>query len=445
MDFYIKEQKNYTLVLISISLFARILFFQLAETTDADAVTRTLISHSFANQPFNIQPSSWLPLQFVISGWLIHLLPFPEEVCIFVSIICSVLSSWIIYKIILSISNSNVSGLFAGLSFSFSPIVFRNSLMAMSEPIFVFLILLSLYSLFLYFQNNRILLAFCFVLFWQLAQLIRYEAWILSMPLIFILYKQFPVKTTILLILSLLIIPFTWLWFNLVKSEIPVNPFSWATIAVKENYNVGFDLTLRRVWSFPFSLLIACGPLPLYFWIKNPFNKNTSLYSKVFILFFVTSFLFLLIGAQMGFILLQHRFIQVPFLFLLLYIFNEKFTEKFKPSIVLVSLLFTFFISFAYNTYAANPLPRLKDRTAVKFASDYLPLNKNCHLIIDVNQWEAAYYFALKSKLLPQNITINHPDTQLKIDVYKIKTENSKNEILFIHNYQSKFMMDHIK
>lgn len=264
------------LYIFALLLFAaKLLILPFVHQIDADAVSRVYLSLQFAENPHLIQSGNWPPVFFYIMGSALKLCNNQFYTPVVVNIVFSVLLLFPLFSILNRLFIQKISFLLC-VFFSFSPIVFRMSMLAMSEISFLFFLFLSIAFLLKGLKenkNNRVLLAGIIM---SIASGIRYESWFISF-LIFVLiaYYKMPLKAFLFAGVAA-VIPFYWLLSNYFYADNALNSFGWAINLPESNSINSLDSLLRRIWWYPLSLMFAFGPIAFFFFIKElRFYKST--------------------------------------------------------------------------------------------------------------------------------------------------------------------------
>ncbi len=203
-----KKQEIILIVLVSIAgLLIRLYFFPNNTPIATDAID--YFAYTVALSQGNIFPDGYVINKF---GWPIFLAPFfalvdnPEMIDLMniqriISIFISILTLIPIYYLIRYFFNKEI-GLVAASLFIFNPKIIENSLLGISDPLFVFFISLSIMFIFVrnskYYYISYIMASFAFI--------VRQEAIIILIPLIssFIIRKDFNLNKIIKLAIGLI-------------------------------------------------------------------------------------------------------------------------------------------------------------------------------------------------------------------------------------------------
>lgn len=342
---------------------------------------------------------------------------------------------------------SEKGAMIASILLAFSPLLFRNSFMALSETPYLFLLACCLNAISLGIKNdsNRLfLLAGSFI---TLASGFRYEAWLLMPVLALVIWMKNNFKHALLFGMAALIFPMIWMIQNYLEKgnafySLQGN-YDW-TLQIMNN-NEGLDLGsyVRRLWFFPFSWMICLGPLAAFLIlisIRKTYLKNSEYRSIRFwaIPFFIL-FIFFEYNCFKGVLLLQHRFTgtlvlaSLPFIAL----FFDK-PDKRKTQIAWASVLLMLGLSFLYNMKGVTPFSRLSDQSYATIIKKITPhIKEGSSLIVDFTDWESTYFVALESRLHPKDIVLFYPTETNGIPkevISKSLKEHNEGVVLFKKN-----------
>jgi len=404
-----------------------------AQTVNADAVSRIFSSINWMKNPSIITNNFWGPIHFYIHGTALMLWNNQIYTPKIVTLLFAAFTLIPFYFFTKREFNEN-GALIATFFLAFSPILFRNSFLALSETPYLFFLALTINLLSKGIKvksNLYILLAGLTI---TIAGGIRYEAWIMILIFTLILFLLKNWKYIFIFNSTALLFPTYWLISNWITTGDPFYSFNgtykWALEIMGNNENVDFESYLRRIWYFPFSWIIAIGiptgyiilKLIISSFSKKKFNKKHILLSLPFIIMF----LFFQYNTFKGVLLLQHRYIgslvilTLPFIA----IYFKKLDKKHIKHAFIFGVL-TITLSFIYNTSSIKPFPRLEDQTSVEIVNIISKNNyQNNALILDFIGWDKTYFIALQSKLPlkdisitegAKNSTINFDDIDAKI------------------------------
>ncbi|HWS48587.1 MAG TPA: hypothetical protein VN174_00870 [Candidatus Methanoperedens sp.] len=143
------------------------------ETNEMDAYSRLV--NITRKQP--IDEGVWLPG----FGYIMKLFLLIPDNGTYLNIrigiyIFTLLSAFIIYRVIKSLTSNHYYSLFGMTMFLFHPLTIQLSVLTLTEPLWIFFILLSIYYLFFSDRKNRLSLS---LVFYIISQTIRFESWLL--------------------------------------------------------------------------------------------------------------------------------------------------------------------------------------------------------------------------------------------------------------------------
>jgi len=397
-------------ILLSASLLlVKLILLPYAQNTDADAVCRIFNSIEWMRHPTWIMTSVWGPFHYYLIG--VGLMVWNNQICspVLINLILSSITLFPFY--FFTRREFNEKGAFiATVFFAISPILFRNSFLALSETPYLFFVAMTMNFLSKAIKEERNHYFTLAGLFITIAAGFRYEAWLLALlfsaPILF----SNRWKNIFLFESVALLFPIIWMIQNYVAKNNALYSFAWTANSAINNESMGLESYLRRIWFFPFSWMIALGPPVAFITIKEIVScykrKQFSRISWTIPLLIILLFFF--VNAYKGVLLLQHRFtgtlviLSLPFFALY---FTEQSLNKIRQAWIFGIL--TVGLSFVWNTTSVTPLPRLKNRNAEKVTQLIKnEINNSSGLIIDFWEWDNTYYIALQSGLPSSNMMI---------------------------------------
>jgi len=393
---YIKKLFFFSLTLLIIKLIV----LPYVHEIDADAISRVYKSLQFEKNPHIIKSGNWPPIFFYIMGGALKIYNNQFFTPVFVNILFSILLLFPLFHLLKRLFDDKTSFLLC-IFFSFSPIVFRMSMLAMSEISYLFFVILSLYVLSKGLIEKKTLMIVLAGFIMSVAGGIRYESWILgSLIILYIAYYK-SIKEALLFSLTFVIIPVYWITSSFINTNDALNSFNWAIDLPAKNSIDSVDTFLRRIWWHPLSLMFAFGPIAFYFFIKEVKHYKTNRVSYLLSITLLIFFIIWIINSLRGSLLLQHRFI-ITF-FLLSFPFIGFYFKKNPKNLNIKTLIFSlsaFFFAFIYSSKGARPIPRLLTKDAQK-VSEIINNNVdyNSGLICDFWNWETTYYIPFSTNL----------------------------------------------
>ena len=396
------------LYIFALLLFAaKLLILPFVHQIDADAVSRVYLSLQFAENPHLIQSGNWPPVFFYIMGSALKLWNNQFYTPVVVNIVFSVLLLFPLFSILNRLFEQKISFLLC-VFFSFSPIVFRMSMLAMSEISFLFFLFLSIAFLLKGLKENKNNMLLLAGIIMSIAGGIRYESWFISF-LIFVLiaYCKMPRKAFLFAVFAA-IIPVYWLLSNYFYADNALNSFGWAINLPESNSINSLDSLLRRIWWYPLSLMFAFGPIAFYFFIKELRYYKSTPEKRIITVVFLLFFIIWLFNSLRGSLLLQHRFGLI--LFVISFPFLGYYFQRNSDKMILKTAIFSitaFSLAFVYSSQSARPIPRLLTKDAAEVSQI---INKNINadsgFICDFWNWETTYYLPFASGLHQNRIEI---------------------------------------
>ncbi len=265
------------LLIVGVGLLTRLLALPWADTVNGDAVSRTYWAWEWSAAPHWIEAGVWLPFGTYINGVSLWLFPWPFWTPVLLNIVVTVLTALCLWQFtrqefeqdesregragaVQSGGEKGSASLFVAIAFLLTPLAFRTSLMALSEPLSVLLLGLSLLFL---AQARRVAGQFHQALlggfFLTLAAAIRYEMW----PLIPVLALLLLPKPKFMLGFGLVALLFPLIWMG---DSLRVYGDAFYTLKYQSTdtagvlaYSGGMTLTRRlvRLVFFPMTLVFG--------------------------------------------------------------------------------------------------------------------------------------------------------------------------------------------
>ncbi len=390
-----------TLVILKLALFP------LAQEVDADAISRVYISLNFAESPHIIHTGNWPPLFFYMMGGALKIYNDQFFTPVFVNIVLSVLILFPLYSLLKRHFTEQIAFLLC-IFFSFSPIVFRLSLLAMSEISYLFFVILSLNALSKSLVEKKVAWSFASGLLLTIACGIRYESWILGTLIAGLLAYHKSPKEFLCFSLSFSLIPVYWLTSNFIYADGALSSFTWAIDLTGSESSLSLESILRRIWWFPLSLMFAFGPVAFYFLIREFKHYPKDKLIRSLLLVFAVFLVIWIVNALRGSLLLQHRFAVTLFLLsfpIIGYYFQRK--NKLLRTKTLIFSLSAFFLAYAYSSKGARPIPRLKTHDATTISNEInANLTAESGFVCDFWNWQTTYYLPFATSLPLNQIKI---------------------------------------
>ncbi|MCB9189089.1 MAG: glycosyltransferase family 39 protein [Flavobacteriales bacterium] len=296
-------------------VITKLFLFPYTQTVDADAVSRTLISYKWSQDPYFITDSVWAPLYFYWNGLIIWLTGSIENGPRYVNVLLSGLTLLPFYFFVKN-EFSRTGAIYSVAVFALSPIIFRNSFQALSGTPYLFFLALSLYAFSLALRRDQFKIFALAGFFLTIAAGFRYEAWIMIavFTLIGILNKQY--LGTLIFWGVGMIIPISWMLVGKIYHDdflFGINgAYGWNIQQMDINANLNDTERLKRLFFYPMSWFLAVSPVLAWVLIvsffrnilKKVYSRN-QYYWMIPLLVIGVAFL---VKAQDGTLLLQHRF-----------------------------------------------------------------------------------------------------------------------------------------
>jgi len=391
-------------------ILLKLILLPFSQTVDCDAVERTFFSEDWMNNHIWITNGVWGPFHFYLAGSALAVWNNYVYAPVILNIILSSIMLLPFYYFVRREFNSN-GALAASFFLSICPIIFRNSMMNMSEAPYLLLLTIALNFLSRGFKSSKASDFLLSGLSITIASGFRFEAWFLIIVLTFILFTKKQRLNTFLFFLTAVTYPLIDILTHFIMDHYSLSGFfsnyPWNMQGVSTQPN--WDEYLRRIWFMPLCWVVALGP-PVAFIVLREIifaQKKGSTTHWLTILFW--AFLLLTeLTAFKGLIILHARFASTIALLSIPFIapyFNILTTKKIRTAFIFG--LLTIGLTFAYNMNNITPLPRLSDQDGAKVAGIIKKdINNQSGLIIDFWGWENTYYLGLQSNLPTHNIYI---------------------------------------
>ncbi len=369
------------------------------------------MAKQWTENPVVIKAGNWPPLYFYLMGIALKICNNQYYTPLIVTIVLSIGTLFPLYFLMRRLFNESTALLMC-IVFSLSPVVFRVSLLALSETPSIFFIVLAANVLVKGLMENSNKYVLFAGLLMSMAGGFRYESWIISPFVALIIAYRYSFKQALLFIFPALLFPFYWIASNYFSSDTLFNSFTWAADGIKSNTIHSFEDLLRRIWWYPLSLVFVFGPIGFYFFLKEAIvicrNRKTNHTAFLFFLLFIGFLIFFLVNCLSGSLLTQHRFTLTLYLLafpFLGYYFRDHTKQKLKMALLISISAFAF--SFIYNSSGIRPVPRLKDsQTEIVAAAIKNNSSTASGLIVDSWSFENTYYSAFMSGLPQQSIAV---------------------------------------
>lgn len=282
---------------------------------EADAYYRSNLAQMFKDQKiFLARGGMWLPLYFNLMVFGLYLYGNIFFTPRFITLIFSLGSVVLIYKytLIIQENKSKLSAAITTILFLVFPLRYYLSTQTLTEPVFLFFLLASLYNLFKKKPNY-----FIGLLALNIAHGIRYESWFL-LPLLWLYFGSTRQSVTkkMAIIATSIIFPLIWLLSNYYWSGDPlffvVEKLKMAQAYSKLEYGnvyLSFSVwwnTLRRIFPLIFTIL---GTLGLYKIFNKKINIKTLILGALPFYFFFLLIIQVYLGTMEWF---PPRYLLIP-------------------------------------------------------------------------------------------------------------------------------------
>lgn len=441
MDLIRSKEHKQLLGIILLGILLRLLVLPFTQVVDADAVSRIFIAEDWLKNPTFFSEGIWLPLHHYVNAFTIAL---SGEHLLGPKILQILLSCLIVIPLYFFTKReySEKGAWFTALIFILSPVVFRNSFLALSGLPHALFIAAALNASSKSIRNTNTAAALRAGVYLTIAAGFRYEAWLL-IPILFLIYILFKQsKLGLFFIFTASIFPLFWMMGNYLTHAhilygLPGN-YNKDIVAL-QNVDVSFTEKFKRIIYFPFIWFFAYSPFLVVALSLVTFRKikqKRYLSSRIiWTLPFWTFLIFFSFKAFEGTLLMQSRFI------ILLLLFSTPFAsliieqiKKHKWSkVVLIIFLATLtplsyvwmqipfekLFAFSYTLKTSVGEMRAASQNSFKaipqiWKKEYLNYSEKINanittssgLVLDFIAFENTYYLAYNSELPREQIII---------------------------------------
>ncbi len=423
-------------------ILIKLLLLPFAQTIDADAVSRTFISMDWLQHPIWITNGVWGPFHFYFTAFILALWHNTIYAPVVLNIILSAITLLPFYFFVKREFNSN--GAFVASCFlAISPIIFRYSLMNMSEPPYLLFLTITLNLLSRGFKNKNTSDFFLAGLSITIACGFRFEAWIFILLFTFVILLKKEKTNALLFFAAAILYPASDIITHFVQDHYSLRGFytnyPWNLHPTGYFAPHTLEDTLRALWFIPFCWFISLGPM-ISIILKEIIltrRKNKGLLWCVIL--FWAFFILTEVSAFRGSIILHTRFsatitlLSIPFM--------AGYFKELSPAKVRLAALFgmlTIGLTFVYNIQNITPLPRLTDQNGAKAAKIIAKeITPESGLIIDFWEWENSGYVGLQSKLALHNMYISggdDKDPNMPEEINAVLKDHPQGVILLVKN-----------
>jgi len=462
---FLRGKEHWWIMLLAIA--TRIAALPYSETVDSDAVSRTFMAYEWIQHPYWISHGIWLPFHQYLNGFVLLIYPSLVYAPVLINILVSVVSIWPVYHFS-ALLFSQRSAWLPALLLAFSPIYFRNSLMAMSEIPSFCLSAFAMYFIHLTLIHGRLRHAVFAAAMMFFSSGFRYEAWALAAIFFFLLLLYGRQRQAVVYAILASLFPIIWMAGNYLHSGDLLSGISGANHFNLVQAGINDDLTrslqLARAVFFLYSLNLTLGLVVFPVTVVAIIIKRTSLdkVQKLWLVPFACMFMIMTYKAVDGTLLLQHRFsitllvCVLPFSAMIIEISERKLVS-------LATLLTALSILPTANLFAKLPIEKalpipstVKEEFAeIRFfrqdqampipvmendeARELLSLIKsncpNCPLILDFMDWQSTYFIALNAETNPTKVlimpgTVHERINWTRVDAYFSEIEAQQGLLL---------------
>lgn len=442
------------IILFLFSFISRLCALTISMTTEADAVSRTYIGwYAISNLGMLIRPD-WLPFHLFLTSLSIFITGNLVKGPIFMNIIFSSLTAVILQiftRIGLNNKKNEISHIFASYLYIFYPIAFRNSLMNVSETTFVLFLLLSLLFLTIQKVQSEKIFSLFAGLSLTVACMIRYEGWVLILPMMLLYHKK--ILNSIIFLLSALIFPLVWMLTNLLYYN---SVFSFLIRTIESNKDLiqpyTKELVVNRVVQYNLEIFYGLTPILFILIIVGLiYCFKNRIFLQPFFLFLCMYFV-LLTCSILGYIGWRGRYslllgvLLIPYSGILLKMVRSLYIKAFIISSVLLLIPSSSFIcesnyfnKFCYMNSDIQIIPRIDNNTQKisQLVNTQIHLNRSSGVILDSLGWKNTYYIALMTNLSPDRIFISLDYSSIKYSrdkILDIVQRNPKGILIYSKN-----------
>lgn len=396
---------SYTPYIIGVAMLLFLLklaLLPLASWTDADAVSRHLMTLDLLAEPHVMTHGNWPSLYFYFQAAALYAMPHSWSPLVLQILLSSLAAICTFYT--LKPWTSERSAFWSACVFALCPIVFRLSLMNMAETGYLFFVLLGSMLISLALAKDKwagLWLGGCIL---SIASGFRYEAFIVAVLISLFIWKNFGVKKAAVVVFASSIFLCYWGYSNYLIWNNPARSLHWSAEAISNNEITNAEAFFRRLGWFPISLALCFGPAAWLFFFSKKNTLAQAWRNNRFI--FLVPLFYLALSMAMclaGSLLLQHRFTATTFLLCipLISLVVEKLTQK----QILLWLAVALACTYAYPTKGLRPVPYWH-HPMVEHMSALAEKTATTHpaFIMEFYDWEASYYMLHQVNLRSKDV-----------------------------------------
>jgi hypothetical protein len=472
------SSSNRVYLLMALATILRFALTPFSQTVDADAVSRVFMSWVWMEDMEFIAQGVWLPFHQYLLG--IGFALFPDMVITpkLINTLLFVLAVWPFYKFCASVFHEDKAWL-PTLLLIISPAILRNGLMAMAGVPYISFVIWAVYFAQKTVETSRLKHAVLAGLFITIAAGFRYEAWVISGLLFWMMALQGQRKTLISYTIIAASYPAVWMLGNyLIQGDAMhglSGAYDWNVVRAGVNEHMSMTEHLRRVLFFPISLGLNMGYflglLTAIVLISRAFQRKLTKAQWLWLIPFFFILVTYIVKGNDGTLLLKHRFTITLLVFFipysaLLVTANAKLKNGVLLLLTILILPLTGFMVKANIHYlffaptplreavyqvrdigltTAQPIPRLIGKRAQNVLGAVEEnMKPNDGLILDFFGWDDTYYVALHAThhagaVFLQNGAINDEPAWDRISVFLNELLPTNREGVLILNPKSNF------
>lgn len=469
---------NRVYMLMALAAIVRLAFIPFSETTDADAVSRVFMSWVWMENMEFVAQGVWLPFHQYLLG--IGFMLFPDMVLTpkLINTLLFVLAVWPFYKFCAALFDEEKAWL-PTLILIVSPAFIRNGLMAMAGVPYISFVIWAMYLAQKTVETSRLKHAVLAGLFITIAAGFRYEAWVISGLLFWMMALQGQRKTLISYTIIAASYPAVWMIGNyLIQGDAMhglSGAYDWNVVRAGVNDHMSMTEHLRRVLFFPISLGLNMGYILGLFTAvvlgMKAFQRKLTKTQWLWLLPFFFILITYIVKGNDGTLLLKHRFTITLLVFFIPYSAlliseHKRLKTAFLLTLAVLILPLTGFMAKANIHYlffapkalkeavyqvrdigltTAQPIPRLLTNRAPNVLQivqeNKMPTDG---LILDFFGWDDTYYVALHathhaSAVFLQNGAVNDEPAWDRLHVFLNELLPTNKEGILVLNPNSNF------
>lgn len=302
-------ERNKSLILLTLilsTLSLRLYAFLFRMDITGDGPVRATIAYNWSKSPCLYTHGDWLPGFTYLTGIFSCVYDNPLFSVKLINLIAGTFTVIFFYVLILKIFD-HATALLSALILAFFPLHIGLSASSLTEITFLFETIAAIVFLIKAVESNRRRYLILSFLFFGMAEMTRYEAWLL-IPLLpsYYWWRTRKVSESILLAIVLIVLPFAWCIGNYSYYGNPFVGFTGAAIGAEAVglSAIGIMGAIKIIWTKLFSHLgfflsvsVIAGLLLEFYRlkIKKSIDANRFLYIAVFFVYWVVMFRFTIV------------------------------------------------------------------------------------------------------------------------------------------------------